>query len=381
MTTSETLLDQHTQSQQAIQKQAAADLEQIWGMLDFNNPEACRDLLIDTMVGLTTQYGQISAVEAADYYDTIRKQDGAPGRFEAPIADPFSAEAVAKHVRYRSQHLFTNHPEKTLKALLGDLQKYVRGPGRTTLLGAGKKDPAGRKLRWARIPTGSSTCPFCVMLASRGFVYLTQDSAGGQFGKFHGKCDCRIVPSWADPPPRYKGYDPQALYQQWQYMEQFDAKRKAERLTGFVEPTDKYDPYWRQRQQELGINDHGEILEIDEIKFVERFRYRGELIEWIPTPPVTNHKIPSHVDFVWHSYDGKDWDLKSPLAPKYVSIRRSMSDAIAERKFALIIDLGMYEFTPQLRYAVSGYLKSARGSQITDFFVLSEDGRTLSKLK
>lgn len=61
------------------------------------------------------------------------------------------------------------------------------------------------KPRWARVPRGSKTCAFCVMLASRGFAYLSEDSAGRQM-QYHNKCDCDIVPSWGSQ--TLKDYDP-----------------------------------------------------------------------------------------------------------------------------------------------------------------------------
>lgn len=70
---------------------------------------------------------------------------------------------------------------------------------------------------WARIATGRETCAFCLMLVSRGPVYLSADSAGLNMGdttaadlflkgkldtidwaelshRWHEGCDCRVVP-------------------------------------------------------------------------------------------------------------------------------------------------------------------------------------------
>ena len=62
------------------------------------------------------------------------------------------------------------------------------------------------------------------MLASRGPVYTSRDSAGAN-GHFHSNCDCRIVPFWDAVnvgPSRYastdttvEGYDPDELYDQY----------------------------------------------------------------------------------------------------------------------------------------------------------------------
>ena len=57
---------------------------------------------------------------------------------------------------------------------------------------------------------GSETCSFCIMLASRGFVYHSESTASHA----HANCDCRITPSW-DKSPTAQGYDPDAYYDEW----------------------------------------------------------------------------------------------------------------------------------------------------------------------
>ena len=64
--------------------------------------------------------------------------------------------------------------------------------------------------RWARVPRGRVTCAFCTMLAGRGFVYTSEDAAGGGLGnRYHNHCDCEPVPSWGEA--KLSGYDPEGL--------------------------------------------------------------------------------------------------------------------------------------------------------------------------
>lgn len=66
------------------------------------------------------------------------------------------------------------------------------------------------KPRWARVPRGRVTCAFCTMLAGRGFVYTSEDAAGGGLGNtFHDHCDCEPVPTWGEA--KLSGYDPDKL--------------------------------------------------------------------------------------------------------------------------------------------------------------------------
>lgn len=90
------------------------------------------------------------------------------------------------------------------------IRRMVASSSRLTMMNALRKDPT--KPRWARVPNGP-TCEFCVMLASRGWVYWTEESArlGGSF--HNGACDCSVVPSWGDQ--KLEGYDPETLYAQY----------------------------------------------------------------------------------------------------------------------------------------------------------------------
>lgn len=73
------------------------------------------------------------------------------------------------------------------------------------------------KPRWARVPKGSVTCAFCLMLASRGFAYLSQESAG-LGDSYHPHCDCSIVPSWGTQ--KLAGYDPDMYRSMWDEAKQ-----------------------------------------------------------------------------------------------------------------------------------------------------------------
>lgn len=74
------------------------------------------------------------------------------------------------------------------------------------------RDP--RATRFARVPRGK-TCAFCTMLASRGWVY-TSAKAAGEMHEYHSKCDCVIVPSFGKQDPVIKGYDPDAMYKDYE---------------------------------------------------------------------------------------------------------------------------------------------------------------------
>ena len=84
-----------------------------------------------------------------------------------------------------------------------------------------QNDPTRPK--YARVPQGK-TCAFCSMLASRGFVYASEDTAG-KWNKYHHDCDCKIVPSWGET--KLDGYDPDKLKNMWKESSQDSGGMKA----------------------------------------------------------------------------------------------------------------------------------------------------------
>lgn len=58
----------------------------------------------------------------------------------------------------------------------------------------------GRVRGWYRA-TGPNPCAFCAMLASRGAVYYTKESAGGtKATEYHPNCHCRAIQIWLNRP-------------------------------------------------------------------------------------------------------------------------------------------------------------------------------------
>lgn len=201
-------VDRQRAEQAAVSARARAALDRFWGGLDLQDPQGSRDALVAFLPDLVASYGEAAAVVAADWYDDMREAAGAPHGFHAGLGDLVPDEAVVARARYGAQHLWTENPDQTRRFLLGVVDQYVKQAARNTLVQAGRRDPW--KPRFARVPRGTVTCGFCLMLASRGPVYLTEKTAGG-FTKFHGLCDCQIVPIGPnDPLP--DGYDPDALY-------------------------------------------------------------------------------------------------------------------------------------------------------------------------
>lgn len=168
------------------------------------SPILVRDALLDFFPELVQAYGDAAALLAADFYDELRDVPPSASRFRAVLADPPDSAQARASARWGLGPLFTAQPDPTqaLLNLAGSAQRLVLQSGRDTVFTASNRDPV--RTAFARIPVGK-TCPFCTMVASRGFVYGSAERAG-ESNTWHDDCDCVIVPG-RSPGDLPEGYD------------------------------------------------------------------------------------------------------------------------------------------------------------------------------
>lgn len=140
----------------------------------------------DAMVQAVQRYGEVAVEVAAQQYDLTASQlglDVAQAERQPVSTDGLDASALMNEV---GAERFAEFARKCAERAATRVRKAA---SRTTVSNAMRDQANG--MRYARVPTGRETCGFCLMLASRGFVYRSKESAG-QDVKFHDNCDCRI---------------------------------------------------------------------------------------------------------------------------------------------------------------------------------------------
>lgn len=171
-------------------------------------PSEVRDGLIELMKALVNEYGDVASAAAAEWYEQVRADD-VSGSYKPVSGYRVPDKQIEGTVRAASRHLFKGNPELTMQILGGALQRYITGQARTTIERNSLRDSKAKM--FARVPRGARTCAFCLVMASKGFVYTTAEAAG-EMRKYHDDCDCQIVPSFSLTSPKIDGYDPDALY-------------------------------------------------------------------------------------------------------------------------------------------------------------------------
>lgn len=202
-------LNRLTSAQRELVRMAQTELSGFFATVDLSRPELVRDALVEIVPLLTREYGELVATVAAEWFEEVH-----PGAFLAQTAaETFPPVGITENVRYHAGALFTDDPYATLSGISGAMQRFILYSGRTTVARNVQLDPS--KPRFGRVPTGAKTCAWCSMLASRGFVYMSRETAGLVASDYHDDCDCQIVPEWDSGSSHIAGYDPDHLYDQY----------------------------------------------------------------------------------------------------------------------------------------------------------------------
>ena len=191
-----------------VSAEAERVLAEFFRSLDLSKPELVRDALLEVVPAITDQFGDLSATVAAEWFEQQRAKE-IGGSFSATLGADDSLARVEGSVRWASGEMFRDNPQGTLDLLTGAVQRHVTYAGRDTIARNVMLDP--RRPRWAHVPSGNNPCAFCVVMASRGWVYKSAKKAN-LHSQFHDHCHCQVVASWDHINAHIEGYDPDRFY-------------------------------------------------------------------------------------------------------------------------------------------------------------------------
>ena len=145
------------------------------------------------MDGYIQGYDDIAAEFAAEWYDH-RAQKSAVALDQAITMTTYKPESVDEVARYQAKKLAKEGDAAFARACGEFARNYAFcSLNETIVVNVGRDRDRGAM--FARVPTGTETCTFCLMLASRGAVYHTRKTAG-EWRHFHRGCDCKVAPSF-----------------------------------------------------------------------------------------------------------------------------------------------------------------------------------------
>lgn len=193
---------------------AEGDFMRWWNRSD-GMPAARREReMQDVMVGLTDNYGEIAGQSAGDYIHREWMDYG--GQFRrlpyptvAPTAAPAAVlESTGWAMRTYSGGLASAALPGVRDRALEALVRHVMQPARDTVA----VGTTQAKTRFARVAEAGA-CGFCLMLASRGGVYLDSGKAlSSDAARFHDNCRCSAVQVQDDSELPQSSHE---LFKQW----------------------------------------------------------------------------------------------------------------------------------------------------------------------
>lgn len=194
-------------TQAALGASTASAVRELWPFLDPSNLAGTFPTISRGAAAIASQHALAAVSLAADYYDDFRDSVGAAGSFSPPIIDAPTLAQIEAEISAGAQELLASIDavvddlflaELTLQMQTeaeGSARDMVIEAGRDELFAALESDPEAKG--WARV-TRPTACSFCRMLATRGPIYLSRETANFRAHRpingRGGVCQCTIEP-------------------------------------------------------------------------------------------------------------------------------------------------------------------------------------------
>lgn len=171
------------------------------------NIAECRDIVLQALAAIMPTYTDAAAQVGADMYDAVR-ETAVGGAMGATAVSGYELAATAGAVRAFVQDIVDGKPIEVFnRKVLSRVDRDVRRAENISVAENAMRDPL--KPKYARVPSGSETCGFCLMLSSFGFHYSSRSAASHA----HDNCDCRVVAQFGES--RVEDYDPEDMYEHY----------------------------------------------------------------------------------------------------------------------------------------------------------------------
>lgn len=197
-----------------------------------------REAAIEALSEAAHAEGDMAQALAAQLFDEVCELEGIDAKPAQLFEDVIDERWIEEKVHWHARSLIEGNRAK----FEGECRKLADFYVKRCAFGNTVRNCDASHVRYARIPTGSETCAWCFMLASRGFVYHSEQSA--EHGK-HVGCDCIVMPGRKDT--EIEGYDQQGMRDRWSRCQEAagvkDGDSYKERKAILVEAA-KRDPEW-----------------------------------------------------------------------------------------------------------------------------------------
>lgn len=221
------ILDNLTEQLNSLSESTQALVLEEIKRIEYEDIAELREKVAEIMVDYLSAAADQAAAYSATTYDAIRylAVDEVMG---ADVLPGYEDAATIGSVRAMVQDVVdTGNLDTFINKCLERCDYEIKKAAAHCSMKNASNDPL--EPRWARVPTGRETCDFCIMLASRSFVYHDEKRAGA-LDHWHAHCDCRVVQGYKGM--TVEGYNPEELYNNWISSKHYKYMQgRADRLT------------------------------------------------------------------------------------------------------------------------------------------------------
>lgn len=161
-------------------------------------------------------------------------------------------DATSNVAKFISERLQSKTDDDTIKKAIADKTRdLARRKANETV----RKTAEKNRMKWARVNSPTCTCGFCLMLASRGFIYKTKQTAGGvNPDHYHASCKCTVIAGYDGDD--VEGYDPDGIYKAY-YRPVYESLGKYNGLCAAFDsmPEDERDEYVLNYARKFGMKE------------------------------------------------------------------------------------------------------------------------------
>lgn len=196
------LTEAHRLEQSRIAEDALRQALLSWALLRYHDVDASFPVFAQVMLSILADHKRRSAWAAANYLQAFRSVEGVGGEAPLVLLEELSRQQALTSLLVTGPATIKTATRKGLpedeamrlalaKTLKAATRLVLQG-GRDTIMETVRRDR--QALGWARITRGQP-CYFCAMLASRGAVYKTHETARFQP---HDGCGCQPEPVYSE---------------------------------------------------------------------------------------------------------------------------------------------------------------------------------------
>ena len=178
-------LDNYTAAINELSRKSRDSLTAALALIDLMDDVAeVRAQVVALMNGVCGAATSGTAQLSRAFYNAIRQQE-LGSTIMGTLDCGRDPQATDGAVRAFADKLVKGDPQAFVNLCVSRVDYEIKVAAAQTCLNNAKVDPV--KPRFARVPTGDETCDFCLMLASRGFVYHTEAAAS------HAHANCVVA--------------------------------------------------------------------------------------------------------------------------------------------------------------------------------------------